>query len=109
MLILHYISTKINPSERTERMAAKTREEKGRELYRAGKVEFLEGSKPEAGGEFSVEGSGGKSYSVYLDIAYRVEECECEDYRRNRLPCKHIFAARMLREELMAAEPVSLF
>ncbi len=90
-------------------MAAKTSEEKGRELYRAGKVEFLEGNNPKVGGEFSVEGSGGKSYSVYLDIAYGVEECECEDYRRQRKPCKHIFAARMQREYLMEMEPVALF
>lgn len=90
-------------------MAAQTREEKGRELYRSGKVEFLEGSKPEAGGEYLVEGSEGKSYSVYLDIAYRVEECECEDHRRNRLPCKHVFAARLLREYLMANDPVAQF
>lgn len=92
-------------------MAAKTttREEKGREIYRAGKVDYLDTS-PKQGGEFVVKGSGGKSYEVYLDIPYGVLECECEDYRRNPgKRCKHIVAALRLRTELMVAEPVALF
>lgn len=89
-------------------MAKTTREEKGRELYRQGKVEYLDTS-PKQGGEFAVKGSGGKSYEVFLDIPYGVSECECADYRRVGGRCKHIVAAGLLRHELLAATPVALF
>lgn len=83
-----------------------TRQEKGQELYRQGKVEFLEGGNPKAGGEFSVGGSGGKSYEVYLDIAYNAASCDCEDFRRHGEghSCKHIIAAYLERADLMEAE-----
>ncbi len=81
--------------------AKTTREEKGRALYLAGKVEFLD-TDPKAGGEFVAAGSGGRSYGVYLDPAYGEAECECEDYRRVGGRCKHIVAAGLLRGELVA-------
>lgn len=78
-----------------------TRQEKGQELYRAGKVEFTDGNLRGCCA-FEVAGSGGRVYEVCFDPKYGVVECECEDYvRRGGKACKHIFAAGLERERLL--------
>ncbi len=84
--------------------AKTTREEKGQEIYRSGKVEFMDGNLRGCCA-FEVAGSRGKVYEVCFDPAYHVVECECEDYRRHPgQACKHIYAAMLLREQMRVEE-----
>lgn len=84
--------------------AKTTREEKGRALYQSGAVEFSDGNLRGCCA-FWVQGSKGQAYEVCFDPAYHVTECECEDYRRHEpQACKHIYAAMLLRDEMMEIE-----
>ena len=84
--------------------AVQTREQRGiaLALERGEEIEHL------GRGRFSVPGCSGGPYEVRLAILDDVESCTCPDFtepRRGREPgepCKHIFAATMVRANRQA-------
>ena len=56
---------------------------------------------PVSPGVWSVPSCSGES--TYL-VRLRHESCTCPDYRRRSLPCKHVFAARVVKAKTAACE-----
>lgn len=44
------------------------------------------------GGRFCVKSSSGKEYRVDFGVETRMPSCECKDWIRFNIPCKHFFA-----------------
>ena len=68
----------------------RTREERGLDLARSRPEEIWRVDRhvwrvPSGSGE-----------TVYL-VDLKLESCSCEDFRRRQEPCKHLFAARVIR------------
>src|SRR5678816_4544815 len=72
-----------------------TREQKGQLIFEAGKVDPLDAS----GNRYFVnsQSNNEKGYVVLYDI----QSCECDDYVRRRQPCKHFFACRAFKVDMI--------
>ncbi len=59
---------------------------------------------PVSPGVWSVPSCSGEN--TYL-VRLRHESCNCPDYRRRSLPCKHLYAARVVKAKTAACEGCS--
>ena len=59
---------------------------------------------PVSPGVWSVPSCSGEN--TYL-VRLRHESCNCPDYRRRSLPCKHVFAARVVKAKTATCEGCS--
>lgn len=64
----------------------KKRRQRGKELYEAGKVTQLQNHD-----FYWIQSATNKDGGYVVDIVDK--RCECEDYKRRGLPCKHYYAS----------------